>query len=94
MKYLILLMIRLYWFFKPKNSKPKCIFRTSCSHHVYEITQKQGFLKGLKILIFRFRNCRYGFEIFENPITNNIQMLLPTMIVVESEEIATRLLIK
>jgi uncharacterized protein len=85
-------MIRLYWFFKPKNSKPKCIFRTSCSHYVYEITQKKGFLKGLKALRFRHQNCRYGFEIFRNPINNNIQMLLPSKIVLESEEIAERLL--
>jgi uncharacterized protein len=92
MKYSILLMIRLYWFFKPKNSKPKCIFRTSCSHYVYEITQKQGFLKGLKSLLFRFRNCRYGFEIFENPITKNVEMLLPNKTVIDSNGIAKRLI--
>jgi uncharacterized protein len=94
MKFTILLMIRLYWFFKPKNRKPKCIFRTSCSHYVYEIAQKQGFLKGLKALRFRYQNCRFGFEIFRDPINNNIQILLPSKIVVDCEEIAERLLIQ
>ncbi|WP_310556805.1 membrane protein insertion efficiency factor YidD [Flavobacterium sp.] len=94
MKYLILLMIRIYWFSKPKNTEPKCIFKKSCSHYVYETTQKKGFLRGLKAFRFRYKNCRNGFEIFENPMNNKTQMLLPSRIVVDSEEIAERLLIK
>jgi uncharacterized protein len=85
-------MIRLYWFCKSKNSQSKCIFRISCSHYVYEIAQKQGFLKGLKALRFRYQNCRFGFEIFRDPINNNIQILLPSKIALDSEEIAERLL--
>jgi uncharacterized protein len=92
MKHILLLMIRLYWFCKPKGRKPKCIFSTSCSHYVYTTTQQQGFLEGIKALKFRFKNCRYGFEIFKNPINNNIQMLLPSKIVLESKEIAERLI--
>ncbi len=87
-------MIRIYWFSKPKNTEPKCIFKKSCSHYVYETTQKKGFLRGLKAFRFRYKNCRNGFEIFENPMNNKTQMLLPSRIVVDSEEIAERLLIK
>jgi uncharacterized protein len=59
---------------------------------VYEIAQQQGFLEGLKALRFRYKNCRYGFEIFRDPINNNIQILLPSKIALDSEEIAERLL--
>lgn len=94
MKLLILLIIRLYWVAKSKNSKPKCIFKKSCSHYVYEITQKEGFLKGLKAFMFRYRNCRGHIKIFKNPISNKTNMLLPSRIIIEEDEIAERFLIK
>lgn len=94
MKYLILLIIRLYWLSKPKYRKPKCIFKKSCSRYVYEITQQQGFLKGLKSFVFRYKNCRGNFEIFKNPINNKTRILLPSRIIIEENEIAERLLIK
>jgi uncharacterized protein len=94
MKNLILLTIQLYWFFKPNSSMPKCIFKKSCSHYVYETTQKEGFLKGLTAFWFRYQNCRGGFEIFENPMNNKTQMLLPSRIVLDYDEIAERLLMK
>ncbi|MDI9310437.1 MAG: membrane protein insertion efficiency factor YidD [Limnohabitans sp.] len=94
MKHLILLIIRLYWLTKPKNRRPKCIFRQSCSNFVYEETLQNGFLKGLKAFHYRFKNCRSGFEIFKNPTSNKIQMILPSKKVIEEEEIAERLVIK
>lgn len=87
-------MVRLYWFSKSKNSNPKCIFRKSCSHYVYEITQKQGYLKGLKAFVFRYRNCRGYIQVFKNPISNKTNMLLSSRIIIEEDEIAERLLIK
>lgn len=92
MKYIILLVIRLYWCLKPKHSNPKCIFKKSCSHYVFEITKEQGFLKGLSALYFRYKNCRYGYEIFKNPVTNEMQMLLPNKVILNNKEIAERLL--
>jgi putative component of membrane protein insertase Oxa1/YidC/SpoIIIJ protein YidD len=94
MKHLILLIIRFYWFSKSKSSKPKCIFRKSCSHYVYEITQERGFLKGLKAFLFRYKNCRGDIQLFKNPINNKINMLLPSRIIIKEDEIAERLLIK
>jgi len=82
----------MYWFLKSKNRKPKCLFKKSCSHYVFEITKEQGFLKGLSAFHFRFKNCRYGYEIFKNPVTNELQMLLPTKVIIENSEIAERLL--
>lgn len=93
MKYTILFLVQLYWLFKPKNAKPKCLFRKSCATYVYEKTKEEGFLIGINAFIFRYKNCRGGFELFKNPITHKTQMLLPSKTIIESEEIANRLLI-
>ncbi len=92
MKYVLLFSIKVYWFLKPKDKKPCCIFRKSCSHYVYEITLKEGFLIGFKALSFRIKNCRYGFELFRNPISNKTQMMLSDKSIIEEHHIAERLL--
>ncbi|MFV8328330.1 membrane protein insertion efficiency factor YidD [Flavobacterium sp. ZS1P14] len=69
------------------------MFKKYCSQYVFEITQKDGFIKGLKAFWFRYQNCRGNFEIFKNPINNKIQILLPTRTVIDIDEIAERLLI-
>lgn len=92
MKYIILLIIRMYWILIPQSKRRKCIFKKSCSNYVFETTQKEGFIKGLQAFQFRFKNCRGNFSIFRNPIDNKIQMLLPSQIIIEREEIADRLI--
>lgn len=92
MKYIILLIIRMYWILIPQSKRRKCIFKKSCSNYVFETTQKEGFIKGLQAFQFRFKNCRGNFSIFHNPIDNKIQMILPSLIIVEKEEIAERLI--
>ncbi|RZJ49354.1 MAG: membrane protein insertion efficiency factor YidD, partial [Flavobacterium sp.] len=49
-------------------------------------------IKGIKAFYFRYNNCRGNFEIFKNPITSEIQMLLPSKLLIEKEEIAERLI--
>ncbi|MXO05234.1 MULTISPECIES: membrane protein insertion efficiency factor YidD [Flavobacterium] len=92
MKYLTLLIIRLYWILIPQSNRRKCIFKKSCSNYVFEITQKEGFIKGLKAFQFRYKNCRGNFSIFKNPINDQIQMILPSQIIIDREEIAERLI--
>lgn len=92
MKYLILLVIQLYWKFIPPSKRKKCIFKKSCSNYVFEKTQKEGFISGLKAFRFRYTNCRGNLEIFKNPVTNKIQMILPSQIIIDREEIAERLI--
>ena len=92
MKHLILFAIKMYWNYIPSAKRKKCIFKKSCSNYVFEVTQKEGFISGLKALRFRYQNCRGNFQIFKNPINNKIQMILPSQIIVEREEIAERLL--
>lgn len=88
---ILLAIIKIYWFIIPESKRRSCIFRESCSQHVYKITTSKGFCQGFKAFIFRYQNCRYGYEIFENPITNKIQMILPSKKVIDEDEIAARL---
>ncbi len=92
MRYLILLVIKMYWLLIPQSNRRKCIFKKSCSNYVFETTQKEGFIKGLKAFQFRYHNCRGNFQVFKNPINDKIQILLPSQIIVEREEIAERVI--
>ena len=91
MKYLILGVIRMYWLI-PKSRRRKCIFRESCSNHVYSITKNKGFNKGINAFLFRYKNCRSHIETFENPISKEIQIILPGGKIVSQHEIAKRIL--
>ncbi|GMN06289.1 hypothetical protein MTsPCn5_16780 [Croceitalea sp. MTPC5] len=92
MRQILLIIIKVYWFLIPESKRRCCIFREPCSQHVYKITSARGFGQGFKALIFRYQNCRYGYEIFENPITNKIQLILPNKGVIDENEIAISLL--
>ncbi len=92
MKYLALLIIKMYWFLIPASKRRKCIFRKSCSKHVYDMILNKGIILGLKAFKFRYLNCRQGVEVFKNPLTNELQFLLPNNSIVEEEEIAERLI--
>jgi len=92
MKIILLFIIKIYWLTIPKNKRRQCIFRKSCSNYVFEITSKEGLIKGLKALLFRISNCRHGFEIFKNPENDKVQMILPNQQVIDEIDIAKRLL--
>jgi putative component of membrane protein insertase Oxa1/YidC/SpoIIIJ protein YidD len=64
MKTLLLFAIRCYWRFFPKQWRRRCIFQTTCSHHIYETTRTRGVRAGLCALIDRFRKCRPGYTVY------------------------------
>ena len=84
--------IRTYWLLTQKSKRRKCIFHESCSNYVYQTTLKNGIKKGLEAFWFRYRNCRPGFQLFKNPITNEYQMILPNNQIIAQEEIAKKLI--
>lgn len=94
MKYLLLLIIKSYWFIIPASKRRKCIFRKSCSKHVYEETIGKGIISGLKALKYRFENCRSGAQIFENPITGKLQIILLNNQILDEKEISERFIKK
>ena len=63
MKWILLAAIRLYWRVTPPERRRTCIFRETCSRHVYRLTKEQGLLGGLGALLARVRRCRPGFVV-------------------------------
>ena len=62
MKYLLLALIRAYWSLWPRHLNRDCIYKETCSHHVYRITYKLGFFAGFRALQQRIRTCRPGYN--------------------------------
>lgn len=83
-------MIRLYWATFPKSKRRKCIFKISCSQYVYQITNKEGFYKGLMALKYRYYNCRGGFHISVDPIDGRKIMILSNFNVLTEDDISER----
>jgi putative component of membrane protein insertase Oxa1/YidC/SpoIIIJ protein YidD len=63
MKYALLVVIRLYWLFIPADKRRTCLYRKSCSKHVYDVTNENGLLTGLKALTTRIKTCRPNHEV-------------------------------
>ena len=59
----MLLAIRAYWHVWPRHLNRGCIYRETCSQHVYRITRESGFTTGLRALLQRFRTCRPGYTV-------------------------------
>ncbi|RZK27157.1 MAG: membrane protein insertion efficiency factor YidD [Flavobacterium sp.] len=91
MKFILLAIIKLYWFVWPKSKRRNCIFKISCSNHVYTQTKSNGFTVGLNAFAFRYKNCRHGFSLYNNPVTGEIELLSATGKVFKSIEIADHL---
>lgn len=65
MKSLLLAAIRFYWFAWPALRRRRCLFRETCSKHVYRITERRGLMAGLRALRTRTQQCRPGFALAE-----------------------------
>ena len=63
MKYLLLALIRTYWSLWPRHLNRGCIYKETCSHHVYWITYNLGFFAGCGALKQRIRTCRPGYAV-------------------------------
>lgn len=94
MKSLLLFLIKIYWIVLPASKRRRCIFRQSCSKYVYETTANEGFISGLKAFQYRFKNCRSGAQLIENPITGRFQIILPNHQVLNEQEISERFHLK
>lgn len=65
MRYVLLFIIKIYWKLIPAKNRNRCIFKKSCSNYVFDITQKNGLLKGVNALCTRFKSCRPGYTIID-----------------------------
>lgn len=91
MRFILLNIIRLYWFLIPENKRRKCIFNKSCSNQVYDELKLNGLKSGIKKLYFRIKNCQPEFDIFTDYKTGKKKMILKSGIIVEESQIAERL---
>ncbi|WP_034887505.1 membrane protein insertion efficiency factor YidD [Gillisia sp. Hel_I_29] len=94
MRYLLLISIEIFWKLVPESKRPKCLYKTTCSRKIYTVTKDHGFIEGLKIALYRFKTCRPGYSLFENPVTGKKQMLLADNSILPEELIAERYLKK
>jgi putative component of membrane protein insertase Oxa1/YidC/SpoIIIJ protein YidD len=92
MKYLLLLIIKAYWILIPASKRKHCLFKQSCSRYVFQEAKMQGLLKGLKALMFRYENCRPGYQLIS--IENETILVSRTSKVFSENEIDPRILLK
>ncbi|APG60641.1 membrane protein insertion efficiency factor YidD [Christiangramia salexigens] len=92
MRYLLLALIEFYWKIVPKYRQERCIFRQPCSKYLSKKTRNEGFVEGIKAIKYRYRNCRPGFSLLTNPVTGELNMLLPNDDIVEEKNIAKYLI--
>jgi len=63
MKNVLRAAVRAYWAVWPRHLNRGCIYRETCSHHVYRVTDEGGFAAGLRALLSRVRTCRPGYTV-------------------------------
>jgi putative component of membrane protein insertase Oxa1/YidC/SpoIIIJ protein YidD len=85
---LILFVIRVYWFLIPKKNRKTCVFKESCSNFVFRATKNDGSIKGLRAFLFRYKNCNSGIQVFVNPISNQLNVRLPSGEILSQQELA------
>lgn len=94
MKIILKTIIRLYWFFIPGHWRRNCIYRTSCSKHVYEITDKSGWRNGIRAFAERYQTCRPGYEVIFLPKENQLLVKLTGGRILQEHELAPDLVQK
>ena len=92
MKYFLLFAIKSYWALIPASKRKHCLFKQSCSNYVFQEANAQGLVKGLKALLFRYKNCRPGYQLI--PVKNKIILVSRNNEVFSEKEIDPRILSK
>ena len=83
MKYLLTIIIRIYWKYIPENKRRICLFNVSCSNYVYKKANEEGLISGIKALNYRIKNCNPNYYIVEN---NGKRFLISSLNKTFSEE--------
>lgn len=92
MKYLLLLVIKIYQTFIPKKFRGECLFKESCSNFVYRITKEEGFKGGFNAFMYRYHNCRPDYHLSEE--NGKLFLITVEKEVVEENLIDNRILLE
>ncbi len=90
MKQLLIIPIKIYQRFYPVKLRGVCLFKESCSNHVLKVTNDNGLLKGIKSLIYRYKNCRPNYKIIE--LKNSVILVTSEHNVHDASEIDNRII--
>jgi len=74
----------------PVYERGPCLFKKTCSHHIYDQTAAHGFIAGIKAFLFHYKNRLGGFSLFKNPLTGKTQMILRSNKIIGEDEIVPR----
>jgi len=91
MKFLILLIIKIYWKLIPLSKRNSCLFAESCSRYVYRITNDEGFWAGIKAFKSRYKKCRPGYKVGYNSLDGKTELHLVDGTILKGEEISDNL---
>jgi putative component of membrane protein insertase Oxa1/YidC/SpoIIIJ protein YidD len=61
-KWVLLLLVHLYWLAVPPSRRRPCLFKESCSRHVHRVASERGFIDAVAALRRRLRQCRPGYR--------------------------------
>lgn len=64
MRLLVLKLIEFYWHLYPETNRRQCIFKETCSKHVYRRLKEKGLVAGFLALINRVKKCRNGHSLY------------------------------
>lgn len=91
MKYVLLILIRIYWITVPERNRRHCLFKESCSRFVYRITAAKGIKEGLLALNSRVHQCRPGYQLHKNEKQNSIELYLKDGTIIKEDEMSQNL---
>ena len=74
MKYLLLAAVRAYWAIWPRHLNRGCLYRETCSQHVYRLALECGVAAGLLAFLSRIRTCRPGYTV--STVENALGLIL------------------
>lgn len=81
-------LIKFYQKYLSKKLARNCLFKESCSNHVYRTLQEKGTKAGLKAFYYRFQTCRVGYTFSFNTANTNFDIILENGDVLLNSEIS------
>ena len=94
MNRIITAVIRLYWLLIPEHRRRNCIYRISCSKHVYEMTKTIGWREGISAFRKRYHTCRPGYELIFLSEENKLLARFPDGEILQEHDLSPEIIRK